>query len=367
MRLLIATPLYPPEAGGPASYSYALEQGLPKKGIDVTLMPFSHVRHLPKGIRHLAYAYRLVRAGRGADAILALDPVSVGLPAWIVSLILWKPFYIKIVGDYAWEQGRQRHRMWLPLDEFVKTKDIPFRTRLLREVQVFVTRKAQKVIVPSQYLERIVETWGIRKERITVIYNAVPFRQPQSVSQLVSDTTGPRIITVGRLVPWKGIHTLIKTFVEVKKQVPSATLVIVGEGPEREELERYAQLKLSSEDVVFTGVLSPEDTLATVQFSDVFVLNSTYEGLSHVLIEAMSLRKPIVATDAGGNSELIEDEHTGLLIPVGDKDKLATSIIRLCNDVQLGQSLGRQAHTRSEDFSQERMLDATVALLVETP
>ncbi len=364
MRLLIATPLYPPEAGGPASYSYALEQGLPGRGIDVVLVPFSRVRHLPKGVKHIVYAYHLVRAGFTCNAVLALDPVSVGLPAWVASLLLRKPFFVKVVGDYAWEQGRQRHRMWMPLDEFVRTTNIPFPTYLLRKTQTFVAKRAKHIIVPSEYLKSILETWGLSSERIRVIHNAVPVRAPGRQDPSIKETTVPRIITAGRLVPWKGINGLINAMVEVRKAIPSAVLIIVGDGPEKGNLEKYASARLPEGAVLFTGVQEPDVALATYAAADVFVLNSTYEGLSHILIEAMELARPIVATRAGGNTELIEDGETGLLVSVGDSEKLAELIIELCTNRVKADSLGAKARERSKDFSQEKMLDTTARFFI---
>src|SRR3990167_7909869 len=106
MRIVIATPLYPPEIGGPATYAKLLFEGLPEKGIEVELVKFSDVRHLPKIIRHIAYFLRVLKAARNANVVLALDPVSVGLPAMKAAQKARKPFVVKIVGDYAWEQGQ---------------------------------------------------------------------------------------------------------------------------------------------------------------------------------------------------------------------------------------------------------------------
>src|SRR4051812_7117496 len=105
MRLLIATPLYPPELGGPATYAKALEDGLPAHGNQVTLVKFGTVRHLGKGVRHLAFFWHIFTALKHADMVLALDPVSVGLPALLAARLRRKPFLVKVVGDYAWEQG----------------------------------------------------------------------------------------------------------------------------------------------------------------------------------------------------------------------------------------------------------------------
>src|SRR3989338_4085545 len=136
MKLVIATPLYPPEIGGPATYAKLLFEGLPKKAIEVELVKFSDVRHLPKFIRHYVYYRRVLMAARSADAILALDQVSVGLPALYAAQKLGKPFFVKIVGDYAWEQGQQRFGITENLDEFVKTKNVPFSVRMLRRIQI---------------------------------------------------------------------------------------------------------------------------------------------------------------------------------------------------------------------------------------
>ena len=102
MKLLIATPLYPPDVGGPATYAKTLESCLPAKDVSVTLVKFGDVRHLPKGISHIAYLMNLFRVARNTDIILALDPASVGLPATLVAMVLRKPLVVKIVGDYAW-------------------------------------------------------------------------------------------------------------------------------------------------------------------------------------------------------------------------------------------------------------------------
>src|SRR3989344_1930156 len=119
MKLVIATPLYPPEIGGPATYAEILMRELPKRGVEVELVKFSDVRHLPKIIRHYFYYRRVLEAARGADAVFALDPVSTGLPAMRAAKKAGKPFAVKIVGDYAWEQGVQRFGVTLDLDEFV--------------------------------------------------------------------------------------------------------------------------------------------------------------------------------------------------------------------------------------------------------
>ena len=264
MKLVIATPLYPPEIGGPATYAKLLEDGLPGKGIGVELVKFSEVRHLPKLIRHYAFYRRVLRAARNADVVLALDPVSVGLPAMKAAQKAKKPFVVKIVGDYAWEQGQQRFGITQTLDEFVKEKSVPFPVRVLRRIQTRVARSTVRVIVPSEYLKNIVTAWGIPTDKIEVIYNAMPIEEIGTVPEAVAKLPRPLVVTAGRLVPWKNIDGVIDATEELRREGGQTSLTIVGEGPERDALMIRAEKKLPGQ-AVFTGALSHADMLATLR------------------------------------------------------------------------------------------------------
>ena len=358
MKIVIATPLYPPEIGGPATYAKLLEDGLPKKGIEVELVKFSEVRHLPKIIRHYAYYRRVLKALRSADAVLVLDPVSVGLGAMWAARKAGKPLIVKIVGDYAWEQGQQRFGIAQTLDEFVKTKNVPFFVRILRRIQTLVAMRATLILVPSEYLKSIVGTWGIEDDIIRVIYNAVTLKEIGIVPEEVLKLPRPLIVTAGRLVPWKNIDGVIDAVADI----PGASLVVVGDGPERTALVHHAEKKLNGR-AYFTGMLSHKDTLATVRSADVFVLNSSYEGLSHLLIEAQALGVPIVATRVGGNSEVITHEKDGLLVSSGDTALLTKALLRVCSDEELRMRLSTGAVESAKRFSTETMLSATATAL----
>jgi len=358
MRIVLATPLYPPEIGGPATYAKLLHDGLPEKGVEVDVVKFSEVRHLPKIIRHIAYYRRVLQAARNAGVVLALDPVSVGLPAMLAARKLKKPFAVKIVGDYAWEQGRQRFGITANLDEFVEMRDVPFLLRLLQRIQICVARRAAKVIVPSEYLKGIVAKWGIRAETIEVIYNAMTLETSGIVPEPVAMLPRPLIVTAGRLVPWKCVDGVI----DAAASIPGVSLAVVGDGPERASLLRRAKKKLS-ERFVFTGTVSHRNTLAIMKSADMLVLNSSYEGLSHLLVEAQALGVPTVATCAGGNPEVISDEENGLLVGVSDTPALVEAIKRMLSDDSLRARLSVRAIESSKRFSVETMLSRTSDVL----
>ena len=361
MKILVATPLYPPESGGPATYSKLLEHGLPARGIEVELVKFGAVRRLPRLVRHAVYFFRVLSAARRADGIYALDAVSVGLPAMLAAKCMGKPFAVKIVGDFAWEQGRQRYGVDMSVDAFARHK-APFPLRLFQMIQTSVARRARIVVVPSEYLKGIVQAWGIPAAHITVIWNAIEQETGGAVPGSVGALPRPLVVGVGRLVPWKGFGELIQALALVRKENIPVSLALAGDGPDRAFLESVAREKLDG-NYIFTGTLAHRDACAVIASADVFVLDSQYEGLSHVLIEALLSGACVVVSDIGGNRELIEHEKNGLLVPPGSTRALAEALKRVLTDEALRARLGTAAKEMSARLSPQVMFDATARTL----
>lgn len=358
-RVLIATPLYPPDAGGPATYTALLEQYLPAEQISVSVASFSRVRTLPKVVRHLAYFFLLCRKGVGARVVLALDPVSVGLLALWYARLTGKRFIVKVVGDYAWEQGTQRFGVTDTLDAFVVQKHVPLPVAFLRTIQRHVARSASCVIVPSTYLEKIVQAWNIRHTPVVVIHNAVTVATHADVSS-VSLPPHPYVVTVGRLVPWKQFDKVIDAVARARTHIPGLTVVVVGDGPERERLTAYAK-EVLPDGHLFTGALTHDETLSCMRSADMFVLYSTYEGLSHVLVEALMLKLPVIASAIEANSDVLGDG--GISVPVHDTQALADALVRVQSDAALGECLRAQAGKRAEGYSVPFMIRETARIL----
>ena len=361
VRLLIATPLYPPDPGGPATYAHILAQNLPEQGISVEVVSFGEVRHLPKIIRHGVYFLRLLKASASCDRILALDPVSVGLPALLVSRITKKPLFLKIVGDYAWEQGRQRFGITQDLDAFLLERSLPLPVRILRSIERYVAEGAQKIVVPSFYLKHVVSSWGIPAEKISVIYNAIPATEKGICPEELTGLEDPLVLCVSRLVPWKHVDHVIDAVEHVAEQGLSLNLAVVGSGPLESELRKKAHA--SSAQCMMLGAKDRAGTDGAFEAADIFVLNSSYEGLSHVLIEALVHGKAIIATDAGGNTELIQHEVNGLIIPVGDTPTLTRALIRLIENPDLRTKLQEGARRSAGSFDVNTMITKTTELL----
>jgi len=331
MKILLATPLYPPQSGGPSTYAKLLVDELPKRGIDVVLVKFGDVRHLPSGIRHAAYFFNCLFLGRKVDLIYALDPVSVGLPASWAAKMLGKKFMLRVPGDFVWEQGRQRFGVQEELDEF-QTKTFGKKVERLRRVQQKVANSAAKIVVPSEYMRRVVSGWMKNKSKVEVIYSSIHM---PVVFELPKDRPdGFLVVTIARRVPWKGVEALEK---------------VVGQ-------EKVWHFKLLAD-------LPHKEAMGWVKAADVFALNSTYEGLSHALVEAMSLGTPVVATNVGGNPELIESGENGILIPPKDNESLYKALKEIEQNKEAAKARAQSAMEKTKQFSSEVAIEKLVQLL----
>ena len=363
-KILITTGIYPPEIGGPATYSKLLFDELPKRGIEVEVLSFGEVRHLPKIIRHFVYFLKIIKRAKGVDIIYAQDPVSVGLPTMIANKFLRKRFFIRIAGDYAWEQGVQRFGVKDDLDTFsAKQKGYGFAVSLLKKIQIKVAKSADIIIVPSQYFKTIIVNWGIQSEKINVIYNGIKLSQNLGVRHL---SEGEKVLlSVGRLVPWKGFKVLIELMPDILQEIPEIKLVIVGSGPQKEELEKIIE-KLNLQDkVILTGQLGKEDVFEQMRKTDILVLNTEYEGFAHLLIEASNRGIPIIATNIGGNLELIENNKEGILVQPNDKEAIKNAVMKIFQDDIFREKIIQNAFEKSKQFSIQNTLDNLEKLLIE--
>jgi glycosyltransferase involved in cell wall biosynthesis len=372
VRILIVTGIFPPDIGGPATYVPQIAEGLAQRGHAVTVVTLSdRLDHEDGGypfrvIRLPRRAFRpwrmgrtvlvLLRLGRRADVLfvngLALESV-------LANFVLRKPLVMKVVGDLAWE--RATGRGWTADDfETFQRRRYGLRIELLKALRSWWTRRADRVIVPSRYLARWVVGWGVPAEKIVVIYNAVePVDGVEPLPVLLR--TPVKAVTVGRLVPWKQVNGLLEALTEV----PELGLVVVGDGPERPRLERRARELGVSDRVYFAGQRSKKEALGLMAACDLFVLNSAYEGLPHVVLEAMALGLPVVATAAGGTPEVVRDGETGLLVPLNGE--LTGTLKRVVNDYHLRQVLSQRArHWVCQNLSAEQMVKQTETVLLDT-
>ena len=201
---------------------------------------------------------------------------------------------------------------------------------------------------------------GFPEENIVEIPNGVDIhtfvqRPPRPVGK-------ERTITfVGRLDRYKGVDFLLEAFKRVLSGNRNSRLLIVGTGPDEALLKKTAVTLNLQEGVHFKG--RQEDVLKVLSDTDIFVLPTLSEGMSNVLLEAMSCGLPVVATSVGGNCDLIRDRQNGILVPPGDVPALSEALMEMLGNRALAQRLGDQARkTAQEHYSLECITDRYLQL-----
>lgn len=223
---------------------------------------------------------------------------------------------------------------------------------LRKMIAGFVIPRADAVRCVSQRLKRqLISEFGVGEEKITVAPINVNLRsqtlptgrQVSNIKSVEIKTENDKFIflTVGRLVPVKNIGLQIGAMAEVVKKYPNAELWIVGDGPERASCEwQIANGKLENNIKLFGWQKNPEEFYNQ---ADAFLLTSNYEGWGMAVVEAASFGLPIIMTDVGCAGEFIENEKSGLVVPVGGKIELEEAMARLMEDGVLRKKLSEGA------------------------
>ena len=334
-KLFVASGIFHPEPGGPATYLKAILPALQDSGWqprvltfgrpqpDDYLYPVTRIARAPYPIRQAKYAMAARKHLPWADLVFAQ---TIDLPLWRSRA---QPRVIKIVGDQAWE--RCIRRRWVPADLGIDDFQAfggDWRVRWQKQSRSRQVAAMDAVIVPSQYLKRMVTAWGVDPAKAHVIYNALPALPPlgQTRAEIRSELNWgdrPTLITVARFQPWKGIDHLIT----VLTSLTELHLVVVGDGPDRARLQALAEP--FGDRVKFTGRLNQRQVQRLMRAADGLALYSGYEGLSHTLLESLRLGTPVLASDIGGNPEIIRHGFNGILVPYVDRAALRRGVIEL--------------------------------------
>jgi len=262
------------------------------------------------------------------------------------------------------------------IEEFQKRR-FDLITEIRRFIQKRVAKTANLIIVPSEYLKSIVKQWGIDKDKIKVIYNAVSLPKIEASKQEARAKLNPHykkfgvgvnlsgtiLISVGRLVPWKGFDALIEIMPDLIKQIPDLKLLIIGEGPEKKNYSLLVTRYGLQDNVFLLGKLPHNELLLYLRAADIFVLNTGYEGLPHQILEAMAAGLPVITTNIGGNPEIINHNKNGLLVKYNDKEQLRAAILKLIQNQDLQRQLVNNAKDSLQAFTLDKMINQTIKLL----
>ncbi len=225
--------------------------------------------------------------------------------------------------------------------------------RHIHEVEWLLTYEAWKIIVCSHYMrEEVQRIFATPSDKVYVIPNGVNPIRRMSYNDILGvlkkyhvPSDRKIILFVGRLVYEKGAHILIEAIPYIVRLANDAFFVIVGTGPMRKELERRS-IELGIRDrIVFTGFITDYELHAFYNAAYVAVFPSLYEPFGIVALEAMSAGKPVIVSNVGGLSEIVEHGRNGLKVPPGDVTALANAVIELLLRPDKAEELGRNGYS----------------------
>ncbi|KKS26437.1 MAG: Polysaccharide biosynthesis protein [Parcubacteria group bacterium GW2011_GWA2_42_11] len=301
LKIIIATGIYPPAVGGPATYAKNLTEALRKAGNRVVVLSYKLEKKLPVGVRHCLYFCRLVASLFGADLIIALDIFSAGFPAVLAAKIFGKKIIVRVGGDFLWESYVNNTGEALTLKEFyAKAPQLDAKHRLISFFQGFVLRNCSVLVFNTQWQRDIFRReYGLEAKKIFVIEN---FYGPKL------DSTFPDkkvFLWIGRENKLKNTELLKSAFAEVKKQ------------------NQQIELELSSNISFDAGQKKISECYA-------FVLPSLSDVGPNLILEAMQYNKPFILTRETGLFEKLKD--IGIFVDPQNQEDIKNKILFLAND-----------------------------------
>ena len=347
MKILITVGIYPPDIGGPASFVPKIANLLSQNNYEVTVICLSDsnlqdnetykvkriLRNQNLLIRWLKTIILIMFNGRNAECIFVN-----GLPmeSYIANIFLRKKIVRKIVGDWAWERGRNKGLIEDSFDEF-QLNSHNLHLEIAKFSRGWTATKADIVITPSRHLSNVVKNWGVKADKLKVIYNGTRITNNEFSK---SNSNMIKLITVGRLAPWKNVNTIIEAVHLLKNQDLKVNLIIVGSGPEDSDLKKQVNNLNLTNEVVFTGQKKYLDLKEYYKNADIYIQASGYEGLPHVLLEAINFDLAIISTPIGGTNEILQDGKNGFILDLekGTKpnsENLKNIILEVVNNKKL--------------------------------
>ena len=368
MRVVMLSNSFPPDVGGIQAHVSNLAQTLARQGHQLKIVT---VR------RNKAERVRDTFAGLDVTRVPQLNlPKTLTTQYLAISTALLIAMRIRGQADVV-----HYHTFWpdaftaFVINKFVPTVYTAHESRFLimaeqpqsRRWLKLALRPFQGVIAPSTELLEVTRELGVSSDKSVFIANAVDARKfPADAARgVVRARYGipadhSLILCPRRLVSKNGVEFLIESLPFICRRLKNVSVLIAGDGPERDRLEgRVRELGLQ-DSVIFAGNQDNDELPAFYADADIVAIPSLKEATSIAGLEAMSSARAVVATRVGGLPEIIEDEVTGLLVPPRDPEALALAIIRLLESPDLRKQLGQAARARVErEFTWEHVARET--------
>lgn len=324
--------------GGQAIQAQRLLEGLSREsGLEAELLPINprlpgplrllqRIKYVRTVVTSVAYiATLLVRLPR-FDVVHVFSAsyfsfVLAPAPAVLIAKLYGKPVLLNYHSGEAEDHLRRWPRTSLP-----------------------IIRLSDRVVVPSDYLVSVFAKFGIKAERVlnTVDLARFRFRERRELS--------PVLLSNRNLERHYNVECTLRAFSIIQQRISNARLIVAGDGSERRRLRELA-VTLGLKNIEFLGAVAPENMPALYDRADVFVNASDVDNQPLSIIEAFASGLPIVTTDAGGISDMVTNEETGLMVKRGDHEAIAERVIRLLSDANLAQRLASRGEEASHKYT----------------
>jgi glycosyltransferase involved in cell wall biosynthesis len=375
MRVLVVSGIWPPDVGGPASHAPDVAGWLQERGHSVEVVttasaeparqghPIHWVsRGLPKGAIHLRTAAVVRRRAAAADVVYTTGMYGRSSGG---SIAARRPYVVKLTGDPAFERARWRGLFDGTVEEFQHARGPRIRTLCIaRNAEL---RRAAHVFCPSTWLHELTLSWGVAPDCVSVLPNPSPRVHAVAARAELRRRFGltrPTLAFAGRLTAQKSLHQALAALT----YADGVDLLIAGEGPDREPLEQVAVRLGIAERVRFVGPQPRARVLELLRAADAAILSSAWENFPHMVVEALAVGTPVLATTAGGVGEVVRNGENGLLVDHGDERALGQAITSFFGDDALRARLRAHAATSVDAFTFERVfgeLETTLARVVD--
>jgi len=382
MRVLITSPIFPPDLGGPSVYVPSFGRFLVERGHEVKVIAFCsdpapaghpfEVESIARGplpLRYLVAFWRVFREAKKFDVVYVQEHLA--FLHILAAKLRGVPCMIRIMVDGSWEISHRKG--WCGDDDIVtfQGKRYGWKVSLVQRLQRTWWRWAKHIITCSDFLRGIlVNTYGVEGEKVQTIFNAYHGPPAESVKETREEARaalGLRqdrryLLTVCRLMVWKQVDKIIGALRELPEDVE---LLVCGDGPELESWQEAARSLGVEGRVHFRGNVAHELVPLHIRAADIFVLYSRYEGLSHTLIEVQTLGTAAVASAVCGNPEVVTDGETGRLVSPDDPDALAQVLAETLDDPAQRQALAEAGSAAAGRFSRIETFSKVEKALIE--
>jgi glycosyltransferase involved in cell wall biosynthesis len=367
MRVLIVSGIWPPEVGGPASHGpefgrFLIDRGHQVRAVSTTRGAGALDRGIPlttsRGDRQLlirlpAGALAVIAAARRADVIYATGMYA---RSALASVLRRVPLVVKLVNDPAYDRARSLGVFSGTLEEF-QGRQTQSSVRALKRLRQLTLSRASRVIIPSRFFADIACGWGLPSDRISVVPNPAPRIDRLTSRDELRGRLGigfPTFVFVGRLVDAKNLPLAITAL----GAVPDASLVVIGDGPEREDLIRIIAKSGIGERISLKGALPRAAAIEWLRAADAAILPSKFENFPHAAVEALAAGTPVIATSVGGVPEIVETGVNGILVPSGDSRAFGAAMASLVEDPEQLERLREGARAVSGRYRVEPIFES---------